>query len=908
MIRAIACLVASVVAGLATTGAALAAPEPVLSATYVATIPPSLGAGSSSMLAVTVTNTGDETWAASGPNPVNLAYHWYDGSGAVVVWDGARTPLGAVVPPGGSAAANATLIAPAKPGPYQLRLALVREGQAWFPPGPAAPVTLVPAYQATIGAVAPPAMLVATAYTVSVTLTNTGTAAWSAGGANPVRVAYHWHDTSGNTVVWDGARTGLGADVAAGASVAVAAQITAPPLSGRYRLTVDLVREGVGWFESMGSSPSRTSIAVQTATYRVGYGSPGAVTATIGEQKSVALSLTNTGNVTWNAAGPNPISVAYHLNDAAGNTVVWDGARTAIGGDLAPGASRTVTVAYTAPSSIGSYALLIDVVREGVAWLSQTGSPPSRFPLAVTSGYASGYGASTTPSLATIGATLQLSVDVVNYGPRTLSAGGSNPVALSYHVLTPGGATVTWEGRRGVLPRDLRPGDTATVRIDVALPQATGDYHIQWDLVQEGVAWFSQLGVQSKVEPITVQPGVTFYGRGFGHGIGMSQWGAQGWATGAFGPALSAEQIVAKYYPGTQVAALPPPGGGVRVLLSQPSSSSRYTCGAAFFNGSLMNAMSNGGFRVLDEGQGNRLVATAAGTVTFQVFATNGVVQVFNQATVAPTKVYEGAGPVTIVPVDATKPIRLQEKGWYRGNVRFTNLGNTLRVTNFVSYDDYVRGVVPMEMLQNWSIAAYKAQAYASRSYAYTSYRGGASDYDVQDDQSDQCYGGVQLADSAGGRPVEGDATNAAVSATAGRVVAYAGAAIRAYFSSSSGGYTLPFGCWGATKTTCADSPPYLVAVADPADPVVSVPTANKQAGWTATYTSAQIRSVLLGYRGLDIGTLTSVDLSNQAPNGLGHVVSIRFTGTAVSVEVPAEGFLRGQLGLKSTMVRLSPF
>jgi stage II sporulation protein D len=321
-----------------------------------------------------------------------------------------------------------------------------------------------------------------------------------------------------------------------------------------------------------------------------------------------------------------------------------------------------------------------------------------------------------------------------------------------------------------------------------------------------------------------------------------------------------------------------------------------------------MNAMSNGGFRVLDEGQGNRLLATAAGTVTFQIFATGGVVQVFNQSTVPPTKVYEGAGPVTLQPVDATKPIRLQEKGWYRGNIRFTNLGNTLRVTNFVNYDDYIRGVVPMEMLQNWHLEAYKAQAYAARSYAYTSYRGGASDYDVQDDQSDQCYGGVQLADSVGGRPIEGDVQNAAVTATAGKVIAYAGAAVRAYFSSSSGGYTLPFGCWGATKTTCADSPPYLVAVADPADPLVSVPTPNKQAGWTATYTSAQIRNTLLNWRGVDIGTLTSVDLSNQAPRGLGHVVSIRFTGTAGSIEVPADGFLRGQLGLKSTMVRLSPF
>ena len=51
-----------------------------------------------------------------------------------------------------------------------------------------------------------------------------------------------------------------------------------------------------------------------------------------------------------------------------------------------------------------------------------------------------------------------------------------------------------------------------------------------------------------------------------------------------------------------------------------------------------------------------------------------------------------------------------------------------------------------------------------------------------------------------------------------------------------------------------------------------------------------------------------SVDLGNQAPGGAGHVVSVKFQGTAGSAEVPADVFLRTYLYLKSTMVRLSPF
>ena len=73
-------------------------------------------------------------------------------------------------------------------------------------------------------------------------------------------------------------------------------------------------------------------------------------------------------------------------------------------------------------------------------------------------------------------------------------------------------------------------------------------------------------------------------------------------------------------------------------------------------------------------------------------------------------------------------------------------------------------------------------------------------------------------------------------------------------------------------------------------------------------FTSDAIRSAILSYRGIDIGTLLSTDVSNQAPGNVGHVVSVKFAGTNASVEVPADVFLRTYLGLKSTMVRLQPF
>jgi stage II sporulation protein D len=216
---------------------------------------------------------------------------------------------------------------------------------------------------------------------------------------------------------------------------------------------------------------------------------------------------------------------------------------------------------------------------------------------------------------------------------------------------------------------------------------------------------------------------------------------------------------------------------------------------------------------------------------------------------------------------------------------------------NFVGYDDYVRGVIPKEMPLGWHLEAYKAQALAARSYGFTSVQP-TRDYDVRDDQADQCYGGATVETTAG---------NAAVLATLGKVITYNGAAIRAYFSSSSGGYTVGVGCWN-NGTTCKPSDPYLVPVADPADLAVVLPTPNKHARWTVSFTNEQIRGAILSYRGVDIGTLLSTDVSNQAPGNLGHLVSVKFSGTNASVDLPADIFLRTYLGLKSTMVRLSPF
>lgn len=121
-----------------------------------------------------------------------------------------------------------------------------------------------------------------------------------------------------------------------------------------------------------------------------------------------------------------------------------------------------------------------------------------------------------------------------------------------------------------------------------------------------------------------------------------------------------------------------------------------------------------------------------------------------------------------------------------------------------LALETYVRGVVAAEMPAGWPLAALEAQAVASRTYAITAHAGG-SRFDVYADTRSQVYLG---------KAAETRSTNAAVAATAGQIVTYAGAPAITYFYADSGGHTesVQYGFPGAA------SEPWLVGVADPYD------------------------------------------------------------------------------------------
>src|SRR3954462_9210217 len=81
--------------------------------------------------------------------------------------------------------------------------------------------------------------------TVNVTLRNIGDAVWNANGDRAVRLSYHLYDPSGALQTWDGLRTELPHDMEPGSFETIAMRFAAPPVTGAYTVSPDLIRDGV---------------------------------------------------------------------------------------------------------------------------------------------------------------------------------------------------------------------------------------------------------------------------------------------------------------------------------------------------------------------------------------------------------------------------------------------------------------------------------------------------------------------------------------------------------------------------------------------------------------------------------------------------------------------------------------
>lgn len=326
-------------------------------------------------------------------------------------------------------------------------------------------------------------------------------------------------------------------------------------------------------------------------------------------------------------------------------------------------------------------------------------------------------------------------------------------------------------------------------------------------------------------------------GHGWGHGVGMSQYGAQGYAQKSF----TYDQILAHYYPGTELGTAPV--NRVRVLLANTPS---------------VTISSLGDVKMKD-GVGTTTTLPAASWTlgTGLKFKLPGSDQA--QPLTGPLTF-----TATIAPLYFKRP--------YRGTFTITSDGKKLSLVDTLGLEPYLNGVVPSEMPSTWLPDALDAQAVVARSYALAM-RKTTGLFDVYGDTRSQVYGGLLA---------EKPSTTEAVSATAGEVLLYDGKVAVTYFYSTSGGKTASIAdVWNSQPV------PYLVSVPDPYD------TISPYHDWgPLSFTAAQVRKALkLPGRLLDVQTNL---------NASGRVSTVDATGDQGDVTVGAD-VLRSGLGLRST-------
>lgn len=145
--------------------------------------------------------------------------------------------------------------------------------------------------------------------------------------------------------------------------------------------------------------------------------------------------------------------------------------------------------------------------------------------------------------------------------------------------------------------------------------------------------------------------------------------------------------------------------------------------------------------------------------------------------------------------VECDAPVTLERTGsglsdytykgkFYVRKIKHPSQGTILEVTNWLDFEEYLKGVVPTEMPSNWHIEALKAQAVAARTYAmyeWEAAQGNGKDYDFDDTVQYQAYVGTTKATKDTDRSVE---------ETESEIITYNGETIIAYFSADSGGHT----------------------------------------------------------------------------------------------------------------------
>lgn len=364
----------------------------------------------------------------------------------------------------------------------------------------------------------------------------------------------------------------------------------------------------------------------------------------------------------------------------------------------------------------------------------------------------------------------------------------------------------------------------------------------RWSLIASSVIAGALVAQMPAFAPVvSADTLVRFVGLGNGHGRGMGQWGAYGYAQQGW----NAERMVAHYYPDATLGKTDQSTVTVRIThrdgrtLDVFSDAGMLVDGKAVEPGQAVHMSVNGDYTVTTGCGGNVVRSDHAATPK---------VDPVNVGSNRPENEH-----LTFCGGDA-----------YRGSLGLANDGGA-RTVNTVNVDDYLRGVIPSEMIPSWAdkggAEALRAQAITARSYALSERR---TDYaQTCDTQSCQVYAGSGIED---------DRTDRAVLSSSGAVLMKDGKILRAEYSASTGGLT-------ATN------------VIDDGDSIAP-------GHWEETASAGE-----LGQK-FGVGELQSIEVIEKG--GDRRVTRAKIIGTERTVEVSGED-LRSKAGLSTSAFQVIP-
>jgi SpoIID/LytB domain protein len=377
--------------------------------------------------------------------------------------------------------------------------------------------------------------------------------------------------------------------------------------------------------------------------------------------------------------------------------------------------------------------------------------------------------------------------------------------------------------------------------------------------------------------------GLVINGRGWGHGRGMGQYGALGYARD-YG--WTSAQILDHYYRGTTAGPAPSPGlvepSAVRVDLR----SLRNKATEVSLTAGTLRLVNAAGATIAETTGAVRLIWNGAG-FNYWTGPTCGTDWV-PAAAIAETTVKIQAIPPSVAPAsEADGLLRVcgTSHTWYDGDVWATIGAGQQRTLNVVAVDAYLRGVVPREVPALWPAPTLEAQSVAARSYVLAGDTRWGDWADTCDTTLCQVYEGRYSTRRGSFAASTHPNTDAAIAATAGVVrLNGSGSVARTEFSSSTGGWTA-----GGD----------FAAVQDLGDAVSSNPNHR----WRVTIDPAVLESRY------DRGQLVGVAVTERSEavpgGGRGEDVELRFTGGSVNV---SGNRLRQVLGLRSDWFSIGTF